>query len=114
MRYWLKAEQLKSVMIALLLLGIVTLLFGLYRFVSLSQAQTENPAYQVREQNSAVPLQSQTDAQLLMSADLELRDIQRQRNESAVFIGAGVALLAAGWLGSDVLRSRARRASSTA
>ena len=114
MRHWLKAEQLRSVMIALIMLGLVALLFGLLRFVTLTQAQSENAAYKVRQQNGAVQLQSQADAQMLMSADLDLHDIQRQRNESAVIIGAGVALLAAGWLGNDLIRGRTRRSASPA
>lgn len=113
MRYWLKVEHFKSLMLALMLLGVIILLFGLYRFATLSQAQSENAAYQIRQQNSAVQLQNQTDAQLLLSADLKLREIQRQRNEAAVIMGIGVVLTAAVWLGSDVLRGRARRAAST-
>ena len=109
MRHWLKAEQLKSVTIALMLLGLVALLFGLYRFATLTQSQNENAAYQIRQQDSTVQLQNQADAQMLMSADLDLRNIQRQRNEAAVIIGVGVALLSVGWLGNDLIRSRLRR-----
>jgi hypothetical protein len=101
----LSRENLRSVTIALILLGLLALGFGGVRFVMASQAREANYAYLQRAKGDTLQL-SEEQARVLFSADMELRTLERQRNEGAIFIGVGVALVALGWLGGDLLRKK--------
>lgn len=109
-------EKLKPIFYAFVLIGLALLVFGFYRFLTASQAIPENFAYRYHQQNTAVQSIDEATARVLMSADLDLRDLERQRSESVIIIGAGVVLTAFGWLVNDVSRSRFRKtlASSSA
>ncbi len=114
MRQLLSYEKLKSVFYALILIGLALLVFGCYRFISTSQAVTANFAYRYHQQNVAVQDIDEATARVLMSADLDLRDLERQRNEAVIWVGAGVALTALGWLINDLFRSRYKKALAAA
>jgi hypothetical protein len=104
-------EWTKSVCLALMLLGVGALLFGFWIFLNNSQQIQDNLAYQVKQQqaNSSETLQLQSsEAQALFSADLKLRDLERNRSIAVVVIGGGVILTAVGWLANDFVRSRRR------
>lgn len=106
MRQLLSYEKFKPVFYAVILIGLALLLVGLYRFVSASQAIPENFAYRYHQQNTAVQVIDAATSRVLMSADLDLRDLERQRNEAVIVIGAGIVLTALGWLMNDLFRSR--------
>ena len=114
MRQLFKYETLKPVFYALILIGLALLLFGFYRFVSAAQAIPNNFAYKSHAQNVAVQQIDEATARVLMSADLDLRELERRQSESVILIGAGVVLTAMGWLLNDVVRSRRRRQNATA
>ena len=109
MRQLLTYEKVKPVFYALILIGLVLLLFGFYRFMTTSQAMTDNFAYKYQQQNTSTQSIDAATARVLMSADLDLRGLERQRNEAVIIIGAGVILTAVGWLLNDFLRSRHRK-----
>lgn len=102
-------EKLKPVFYAVILVGLALLLIGFYRFISLSQAIPENFAYKYHQQNTSVQQIDEATARILMSADLDLRDLERQRNEAVIAVGTGVILTAAGWLANDMFRSRSQK-----
>ncbi len=108
MRQLLKYETMKPVFYALILIGLVLLLLGFYRFISSSQAISENFAYRFREQNTVTQQLDQATGRVLMSADLDLRKLEGERSESVILVGVGVVLTAVGWLSNDVFRSRNR------
>lgn len=99
-------ESIKTVVAAIILIGIVVFLFGLYQFITASQGIENNYAYQFRSQNTSVQEMDQATGRVLMIEDMKLRDLQRTRNEAAIITGAGVILIAGGWLGADMLRGR--------
>ncbi|MCA0455707.1 MAG: hypothetical protein LCI00_17150 [Chloroflexi bacterium] len=106
MRQLFSYEKVKPFFYAFILIGLALLVFGLYRFVTTSQAVTDNFAYRYHQQNTAVQSIDEATARVLMSADLDLRDLERQRNEAVIVIGAGIILTAVGWLLNDFFRSR--------
>ena len=112
MRQLFKYDTLKPVFYALILIGLALLLFGFYRFVSISQAIPQNFAYRFHEQNTTVQKMDEATGRVLMSADLELRRLERERSESVAIIGAGVIITALGWLTNDFARSRNKRLQS--
>lgn len=109
MRQLLSYEKLKPVFYAVILIGLALVLVGCYRFFTTSQAITDNFAYRYHQQNTAVQAIDEATARVLMSADLDLRDLERQRNEAVIVIGAGVVLTALGWLVNDLFRSRYKK-----
>lgn len=114
MRQLLSYEKLKPVFYALILIGLALLLVGFYRFISTSQAITANFAYRYHQQNTTVQAIDEATARVLMSADLDLRDLELQRNEAVIVIGAGVVLTAFGWLLNDFFRSRHQKSLTAA
>lgn len=114
MRQVFRHENLKPIIYALALIGVGVLIFGFFRFLTLSQSIENNYAYKFRAQNTSVQQLDESAGRVLMLEDLKLRDLQKARSEAVIITGAGVVLTAAVWLGTDLLRSRARRASSTA
>ncbi len=109
MRQLLTYEKLKPVFYAIILIGLGLLIFGFYRFVSASQAIPDNFAYRFHEQNTSVQQLDEATGRVLMSADLALRKLERERSESVIIIGAGVVLTAIGWLLNDFARARHRK-----
>ncbi len=101
-----KRENLKPVVISLLLLGILALVLGVGWFAQTSLARENNAAYKAKQAQAAVAVPDESAAYALMSADMELRDIERNRYFAVILIGAGVILISAGWLGNDMLRPR--------
>jgi hypothetical protein len=66
------------------------------------------------QQQSEVKLGSKAEAQMLMVADIERRELEQQTSQSAIFVGAGFILIAIGWLGRDALKSRQARGTALA
>ncbi len=106
MRQKLNSEQLRSFMLALMLIGVAALLFGAYRFVDAATRIQNNPAFLMQSSGQTVSPQDAGTAESLIAAGMEYRRLVGQRNEALIIGGAGVILLAVGWLGSDVLKSR--------
>lgn len=110
MQRLLKNDNFKPLMLALIMLGIVALALGLYRFIDLSQQLQNNLAYQLQSGGGqSMNIQTQADAQMLIGASVQMQRLTGQRSEAVVLIGAGVALIALGWLGYDLARGWLRR-----
>jgi hypothetical protein len=110
MRRFLNRDQIKPLLIAVMLVGVAGLLIGLYRFIDASNQLQSNPAFLAQSGGSPpVNVGSQEEATALIAASIEMRRLQGQRNEAVIFIGAGVALTALGWLGLDFLRPRRKK-----
>jgi hypothetical protein len=102
----INSEQLRPFLMALVIVGIVALLFGAYRFVDAATRIQNNPAFQVQSNGQTVSPQDMGTAEMLVSSGLAYRELVRQRNEALVIGGVGLVMLSLGWLGNDVIRSR--------
>lgn len=115
----LSRDTFKPLMLAILLLGVGLLAFGLYRFVSNSQAldaslaQTAALEASLQQQIAAsggtpAPGDPAVDAagRMLFSASMGQRQLAEDRMQGVIILGAGVVLTALGWLGYDLLRGK--------
>jgi hypothetical protein len=107
----LQAEWFRSLMLALLIIGLALLAFGVFRYVTLTYDIGQNMAFQIMSQDQSIDPQSVSEAQGLIAANESLREMVSARNGAVIAGGAGLILIAIGWLGRDL--SSARRSGQT-
>lgn len=112
MRKPINLEQLKPFAMALIIIGVLALFFGVYRFVNAALLIQDNPAFKAQSNNQTVAPQSQEEAQILVSAGMQYRQLVGERNDALIIGGAGLILLALGWLGNDFIKSRQKSAAA--
>jgi hypothetical protein len=106
MRSKMTSEQLRPFMLAFIIVGVVALLFGGYRFIDAVIQIQNNQSFQVQQSGQEVAPQSAGEAQGLFASGVQYHALVGQRNESLVIAGAGLIMLSIGWLGNDAIRSR--------
>jgi Ca2+/Na+ antiporter len=99
-------EQLRPFMMALIIVGIVALVFGAYRFVDAATRIQSNRAFQIQSSGQEVAPQDNGAAQALIASGIEYHALVSQRNESLIIAGTGLVILSLGFLGNDLLRPR--------
>lgn len=109
-----RQEWFRTLFLVLLILGVVLLGFAVVRYLTLSYSIGQNIAYQIHSQGGQADPQTINEAQGLMAADLDLREMLHQQNLALIIGGVGLILLGAGWLGRDLVMSRWRRLSAAA
>jgi H+/Cl- antiporter ClcA len=99
-------ERINAFIMALILIGVVLVTISVVRFVSASQQLDGNLAQQM--QSGEIPVNPETpeETQGLIASDIERRRLSGERNEALIMGGAGLGLLAVGWLGYDFARGR--------
>lgn len=110
MSKFLEHEWVRAGVMALAIIGAVLLLIGLAYFIDSTQRLNSNLAYQLQTSGQPVNPQSETEAQGLIAADIQKRDLLQRRSMAVACIGGGLALLTAGWLGRDIIVGRHRAA----
>ena len=98
---WYRALLLTPVII-----GVLCVAFGSLWYAVVSNQIDRNFAYQIRSQSQQVDPQSQTEAMGLIRAGEELRELDHNRSIATVVGGAGLILIAVGWLSRDFLLAR--------
>lgn len=101
---------MKSVVLALVIVGVAAIAYNVFQYVSLARAIEDNPAYRLRQSGQVENMESQVEVQMLAVADQNLRDLLQQRYVAMFGIGTGIALISLGWIGSDIIRTRRRNA----
>lgn len=96
----------RSLMLALIMVGLGLSLFSAARYIDLSFRITGNASFQARQTGEQVTLPTEADARVLMAADLELRQMEVNRSNIMISGGAGLVILAVGWLGYDMTRTQ--------
>lgn len=99
----------RAVLLTPFIVGILLLAGGLVWYAILSNQITRNVAYQIRTQNQEIDPQSQTEALGLIRAGEDLRALDHNRDIATIVGGAGLILIAVGWLSRDFVRARAKR-----
>jgi hypothetical protein len=105
-------ESVKSLMLALILVGVALTIISIVGYIRNTYEIGQNLAYQIQSQNQTIDPQTPTEGQMLMAADMQLRDLVRDRNTMLILGGAGLILIAVGWIGRDLVRGRARKEAS--
>jgi hypothetical protein len=106
---FLDSDWFRGVVFALLIIGILAALMAALQFVDASLKIQNNASYQAKNRETPLELQSQSEAQMLIAADVELRRLGEQRSNALIIGGIGLVALALGWIGNDFLRSRRRK-----
>ncbi len=123
----LNRDTFKPLMLAVLLVGIALLVFGLLRYITNAQALQESrdqiakleAIYQEQVQtNGGQPDTNDPATEAagrgLFSASMGQRKLEGDMWQGAVIMGAGVIVLALGWLGYDMLRGKRKAADEPA
>ncbi len=106
-------EWFRSLFLALIIIGILLLTFGVVRYFTLSYQMGQNLAFQIQSQSQSVDPQTMTEAQGLMASNEELRQINASRSQSVILAGVGLVLVAVGWLGRDWVQAQRRKAAKS-
>jgi hypothetical protein len=101
---------IKAAFLALIFVGFALIALAAYGYIRNSYEIGQNIAYQLQSQNQAINPQTPTEGQMLMAADIQLRELVRDRNLMLVAGGVGLVLIALGWIGGDIVRGRAAHA----
>lgn len=106
MKRFFQSETVRALLLALILIGAALATFGVVQYVRLTLAINDNVAYQINARGEQIDPQSMTEGQLLMAASMELRELDSERDRALIAGGAGLMLIAVGWLGRELTGSR--------
>ena len=112
MRRIFNAELLNRLLFTVVALGILMIAGAGWRYVDAANILAHNPAAQIHDAGGEVTIESKSQAQGLMAADIERRRMQVEQSNMLIVGGIGLALIGLGWLGWDILRSRRRKAAA--
>lgn len=102
MKRVLQSELTRSILLALILIGVALAGFGVFQYIRLTQAINDNVAYQINAQGQQIDPQSIAEGQALMAASMSLRELDAERDQALILGGAGLVLIAVGWLGREL------------
>ena len=114
MRGILDSELTERLLFTAIVVGIILAAGGAIRYVMLGNQLAGNLAAQIHDEGREVEIESKSQAQGLMAADIERRRLVAEQFNMMIIAGAGLALLGLGWLGTDLVRSRRRVAAANA
>lgn len=109
MSKYINTELFERLFFTMIVVGILASAFGAIKYFDISNQIANNEAAQIRAEGGEVAIESKSDARGLMAADLELRDLIRERSNMIVVGGIGLALLGGGWFLMDMSRARRNR-----
>ncbi len=112
MRRLIDTELIERLLFSAVVIGLLLAAGGGLRYGMLANQLSQNAAAQIHEAGGEVEIESKSQAQGLMAADIERRRLAAEQFSMMILGGVGLALLGLGWLGMDVLRGR--RASTDA
>ena len=111
MRRFFDSDLIERLLFSAVVLGVLLAVGGALRYVMLANQLTGNPAARAHEAGGEVEIESKSQAQGLMAADIERRRLVAEQFNMMIVGGGGLALLGLGWLGMDLRRGK-RRASA--
>ncbi len=106
----LENEFIERLLFTAIVIGILMAAGGAIRYLMISNELSENLAAQIHDDGGEVAIESKSQAQGLMASDLERRRLVSEQFNMMIIGGAGLALLGLGWLGTDIVRGRRKRA----
>ncbi len=112
MRGLLNTDFIERLLFTSIVIGILLVGYGAWRYLELSSQLSGNMAAQIHQDGGEVALESQAQAQGLMASDIQRRRLVSEQFNMMIIGGIGLALLGLGWLGYDILRGRRRKAES--
>ncbi|MCY3799834.1 MAG: hypothetical protein OXG84_18665 [Chloroflexi bacterium] len=111
MNRFLDYELVERLLFTAIVVGILMAAGGAFRYLMINNQLSENLAAQIHDDGGEVAIESKSQAQGLMAADIERRRLVSEQFNMMILGGVGLALLGLGWLGTDIVRGRRKRAS---
>lgn len=113
MSKYINSELFERLFFTVIVLGILASAVGAIRYLDLSNQIANNTAAKIREEGVEVSVENTNEGYSLMSSDLELRRLVRERSNMIMVGGIGLALIGAGWILTDITRSRRKKDDKT-
>lgn len=92
---------------AVIVAGILITLVAVFQFVDANNQLQDNIAHQTRGEE--IQLDSEAQATSLMTADIERRKLESQKDDAMIIGGIGLVVIAVGWIFLDFSRGHARK-----
>lgn len=108
----LNKEWIRGLLVALIIIGVGLAAISAQQFIDATLRLQDNTTYQTRSSGEEVTIESQTEALMLMGEGVEFQRLTAQRNNALIIGGVGLVILAVGWLGYDIARSKRRKLST--
>lgn len=105
----LNSEFLERMIFTAIVIGILMTLVGAGRFFYISNQISGNAAAQIHASGEEIAPQTNSEVQGLVAADMELRDLVKDRFNMMTVGGVGLGLIGVGWIVMDILRSRRKK-----
>lgn len=112
MRHLIDSAIVDRLLFSGIIVGVLLAGYGALRYIDLSNQLAGNMAAQIHESGGEVKLESKGQAQGLMASDIQRRRLVEDQFNMMVVGGLGLALLGLGWLCSDIIGGRRRKAAS--
>lgn len=112
MNRFLEYELIERLLFTAIVVGILMAAGGAIRYLMINNALSENLAAQIHDGGGEVAIESKSQAQGLMASDIERRRLVSEQFNMMIIGGIGLALLGLGWLGTDLVRGRRKRAAA--
>ena len=101
---------IERILFTLVIVGIVLGLFSIYQIVNKTFQLNDNPAQQVQQSGEELNIQSTAEGRGLVAADVERRQLVRERAQMIALGGVSLVLIGIGWAGYDLQKSQRRKA----
>jgi len=105
----LNSNLIERLLFTLIVIGLLAGLYSAVKLVDISSQLNNNMANQVHEDGSNLNLQSNAEGRMLYASDLERRQLLKERSQTIMIGGIGIALLGVGWFGYDLLNGRRKK-----
>jgi hypothetical protein len=105
-------ELIERLLFSAIVVGILMAAGGALRYLMINNELSSNVAAQIHDDGGEVDIESKSQAQGLMASDIERRRLVSEQFNMMIVGGVGLALLGFGWLGTDIVRGRRKRASN--
>jgi uncharacterized membrane protein YidH (DUF202 family) len=109
MSKYFNKDVVNALLLTIFIVSIGMVAFGVYRYIDTTSQLNDNLAQQIRKQGGVINPESAAQAQGLMASDIERRALVDDRFQGMIVGGVGIALLAVGWMATDVVRERRKK-----
>jgi hypothetical protein len=94
-----RREWFRPLALALLMIGIGLTVFGVISFINTQSQIEQNFAHRVQTEQITLEALTEAEGMMLMSADIQLGQLQNDLNRAVIMSGVGIICLAVGWMG---------------
>jgi uncharacterized membrane protein YidH (DUF202 family) len=109
MSKYFNKDVVNALLLTIFIVGIGLVAFGVYRYIDTTSQLNDNLAQQIRKNGGEINPESAAQAQGLMASDIARRGLVDDRFQGMIVGGVGIALLAFGWMATDVVRERRKK-----